>query len=248
MAWYHKVIKDRPADLATFIEQARQYAQGDYASALFKGASLPAAEKAAVARKLAGFTGLSEDYLLKAYLRVNLGQFNAELMRGRGLTTGRIDARFAGYTYDLLTERAETDPEGPAVAGAFTALINMYNHDELKFGKDKEYHNVHNGGTSWNWKRGDRDFFPSAPNTQDDLAQAMVTNPRLLVEVENGYYDMATPFFETEFTMAHLGLPADLQKHITLKYYTAGHMMYLQDEDRVALHNNLAAFIDRATK
>jgi carboxypeptidase C (cathepsin A) len=248
VAWYHKVIKDRPADLPAFIEQARQYAQGEYATALFKGASLSAAEKAAVAKKLAAFTGLSEDYLLKANLRVNLGQFNAELMRSRGLTAGRIDARFAGYTYDLLTETAETDPEGPAVGGAFTALINMYNHDELKFGKDKAYHNTNGGFALWNWKHGSVDDFPSAPNTQDDLAQAMVTNPRLLVEVENGYYDMATPFFETEFTMQHLGLPADLQKHITLKYYTAGHMMYLQDEDRVALHNNIAAFIDRATK
>ncbi len=248
VAWYHKAIKDRPGDLAAFIEQARQYAQGEYASALFKGASLPAAEKASVARKLASFTGLGEDYLLKANLRVNLGQFNAELMRGRGLTAGRIDARFAGYTYDLLTESAETDPEGPAVGGAFTALINMYNHDELKFGKDKAYHNFSGGAASWNWKHGSGNFFPTAPNTQDDLAQAMVANPRLLVQVENGYYDMATPFFETEFTMQHLGLPAALQKNLTLKYYAAGHMMYLRDEDRVLLHNNIAAFIDRATK
>ena len=248
VAWYHKALKDWPADLPAFIEQARQYAQGEYASALFKGASLPAAEKAAVAKKLASFTGLGEDYLLKANLRVNLGQFNAELMRSRGLTAGRIDARFTGYTYDLLTERAESDPEGPAVGGAFTALINMYNHDELKFGKDKAYRNSADGTAAWNWKHGRNAFFPTAPNTQNDLAEAMVTNPRLLVEVENGYFDMATPFFETEFTMAHLGLPADLQKNITLKYYAAGHMMYLRDEDRVALHNNIAAFIDRATK
>src|ERR1017187_1005828 len=249
VAWYHKALKDRPGDLAAFIEQARQYAQGEYAAALFKGSKLSAAEKAAVAKKLSSFTGLGEDHLLKANLRVNLGQFNAELMRGRGLTAGRIDARFSGYTYDLLTENAETDPEGPAVGGAFTAPINLDNHDELKFGKDEAYHNTNGGAGAWNWKRqGGGSFFPTAPNTQDDLAQAMVTNPKLLVEVENGYYDMATPFFETEFTMQHLGLPADLQKNITLKYYNAGHMMYLQDEDRVALHNNIAAFIDRAIR
>ena len=81
-----------------------------------------------------------------------------------------------------------------------------------------------------------------------DLAQAMITNPRLLVQVENGYYDMATPFFATEFTMGHLGLPQDLQANITLNYYAAGHMMYLHDESRVKLHDNIAAFIDRATQ
>ena len=35
----------------------------------------------------------------------------------------------------------------------------------------------------------------------------MITNPKLLVQVENGYYDMATPFAPTEFTFRHLGEP-----------------------------------------
>lgn len=251
VAWYHKVLKDRPADLPAFIEEARQYAQGEYASALFKGAKLGADEKAAVAKKLSSFTGLSEDYLMKADLRVTLGQFMAELQRSRGLTTGRIDARFSGYTADLLEEFSQGDPEGPAVGGAYTALINQYNHDELKFGKDEVYHNTSGGGGGWNWTRktrGQRGFFPSGPNVQGDLANAMITNPKLLVQVENGYFDMATPFFATEFTMEHLGLPAALQKNVTLDYYDAGHMMYLHDADRVSLHNHIASLIDRATK
>jgi len=251
-AWYHKVLKDRPADLPGFVEEARKYAQGEYAAALFKGGELGAAEKAAVAKKVSYFTGLSEDYLIKADLRVNLSQFRAELQRSSRLTTGRIDARFTGYTYDLLEENAQGDPEGPAVGGAFTALINAYNHDELKFGKDKIYHNTSGaGGGSWNWVRkegGPRRFFPSAPNVDQDLAQAMITNPRLLVQVENGYFDLATPFFATEFTMEHLGLPEALQKNIKEDYYNAGHMMYLHDQDRVSLHNQVASFIDRATQ
>ncbi len=252
VAWYHKVLKNRPSDLPAFIEEARQYGQGEYASALFKGARLAPAERAAVAKKLSYFTGLSEDYLIKANLRVTLGQFNVELQRSRGLTTGRIDARFSGYTRDLLAENAEGDPEGPAVGGAFTALLNQYNHEDLKFGKDRQYRNSSGGGGQWNWRRGaaagGRGFgFPGAPNVQADLTQAMITNPRLFVEVENGYFDSATPFFATEFTMGHLGLPVELQKHVQLKYYPAGHMMYLNDQSRAQLHNNIAAFIDLAT-
>lgn len=250
-AWYHKVLKDRPADLPAFVEEARKYAQGEYAAALFKGATLSASEKTAVAKKVSYFTGLSEDYLIKADLRVNLSQFRAELQRASRLTTGRIDARFTGYTYDLLEENAQGDPEGPAVGGAFTALINSYNHDELKFGKDRVYHNTSGGGGNWNWARregGQRRFFPSGPNVEGDLAQAMITNPRLLVQVENGYFDLATPFFATEFTMEHLGLPEALQKNIKEDYYNAGHMMYLHDQDRVSLHNQIASFIDRATQ
>ncbi|HET9995604.1 MAG TPA: hypothetical protein VFQ18_09365 [Candidatus Acidoferrum sp.] len=250
VAWYHKVLKDRPADVAAFIEEARKYAQGEYAAALYKGGALSASEKAAVAKKVSYFTGLGEDYLIKADLRVTLGQFRAELQRKEGLTTGRIDARFTGYTYNLLEENAQGDPEGPAVGGAFTALINAYNHDELKFGKDKVYHNTANAFGSWNWSRKEqrRFGFPGAPNVDTDLAQAMITNPRLLVQVENGYYDLATPFFATEHTMEHLGLPEALQKNIKEDYYMAGHMMYLHDQDRVSLHNQIASFIDRATQ
>jgi carboxypeptidase C (cathepsin A) len=187
---------------------------------------------------------------MKADLRVTLSQFRAELQRREGLTTGRIDARFTGYTYDLLEENAQGDPEGPAVGGAFTALVNAYSHDELKFGKDKVYHNSANAFGGWNWtRREQRRFgFPGAPNVDQDLAQAMITNPKLLVQVENGYYDLATPFFATEHTMEHLGLPQALQKNVKLDYYTAGHMMYLHDEDRVNLHNQIASFIDRATQ
>ena len=252
VAWYHKALKARPASLNEFIDEARKYAETEYADALFKGSNLSAAQKAAVARKLSYFTGLSEDYLLKANLRPKLGQFNVELLRSRGLTSGRIDARFTGYTADLLSETAQGDPEDPAVGGAFTALINMYNQDELKFGREKQYNN-RSGGGAWNWTRtggflrgGGGGGFPSAPNSQNDLLQAMVSNPKLLVQVENGYYDMATPFFATEFTMTHLGLPLELQKNVKLNYYSAGHMMYLRDEDRVTLHNNIAEFIDRA--
>ena len=171
VAWYHKVLKDRPADLPAFVDEARKYAEGDYATALFKGARLTPAEKKAVAKKLSYFTGLSEDYLMNANLRVTLGQFNAELQRSRGMITGRIDARFSGYARDLLAENSQGDPEGPAVGGAFTAMLNQYNHDELKFGEDKVYHNT-SGGGGWNWTRRPQGFggggggFPGAPNVE----------------------------------------------------------------------------------
>jgi len=249
VAYYFKVLTNRPASLEVLLEDARRFAAGEYAAALFKGDALPAAEKAAIAKKLSAFTGLGEDYLMRANLRVKLGQFNAELMRSRGLTAGRIDARFTASTFNLLTENAESDPFNAAVGGAYTALVNHYNHEELKFGRDRRYRNTRLGG-GWNWTRaaGGGGGFPPAPNVQRDLAQAMITNPKLLVQVENGYYDMATPFAPTEFTFRHLGVPEDVQKRITMKYYPSGHMMYLQDADRVALRNNIAEFIDRAMR
>jgi carboxypeptidase C (cathepsin A) len=251
-AWYHKILKDRPENLAAFIEEARKFAQTEYAPALMKGSRLSAAEKAEMAKKLSRYTGLSEDYLIKADLRVKLGQFMEELQRNRGLTTGRLDSRYTGFTYDLLSEFAESDPQSAAVTGAFTATFNSYVRDELKFVQDRNYHAISEGvGSNWDWKhqtgRG-RGFFPGSPNVEGDLAQAILSNPHLQVEVENGYYDMATPFFATEYTMEHLGLPEQLQKNIRLNYYDAGHMMYLRDEELAKLKSNIGAFIDSAAK
>ena len=116
-----------------FIDEARKYSMGEYAIALAKGDKLSDADKAAVAKKVSGFTGLSEDYLIRANLRVNLPQFMKELQRSRGLTTGRLDARFSGPSYDLLGEFAEYDPQETAISGAFVAQFNSYVREELKF-------------------------------------------------------------------------------------------------------------------
>ena len=249
VAWYHKALPNRPASLDKWVDEARRYAVTDYATALMKGSALTEAEMTAVAKRLSAFTGLSEDFLKRADLRPTLGQFNAELMRSRRMTAGRIDARFAGDTFNQLTESAENDPFNAAVGSAYTAAVNHYTRDVLKFGGDRPYRNTNGAGGRWNWVRqGGGGFFPGAPNAQGDLVQAMIANPNMVVQVENGYYDMATPFFPAEFTMTHLRIPPRLQKNITLNYYEAGHMMYLRDEDRAALRDNLVAFLERGTR
>jgi carboxypeptidase C (cathepsin A) len=250
-AWYYKVLKDRPDNLDAFLAETRQYAAGDYATALMKGSKLNDAEKGEVAKRLARFTGLSEDYLSKANLRVTLPQFNAELQRSRGLTIGRYDSRFSGPTYDLLTENFEYDPSFSAVMGAFTAGFNSYVREDLKYSPERNYETINGeAGRNWDWKHaaGTKSFFPGAPNVEGDLIEAMLDNPHLQVQVENGYFDMATPFFATEYTMDHLGLPEKLKGHIHLEYYTAGHMMYLHSDDLAKLKSNVGGFIDSATK
>ena len=251
-AWYHKVLPNRPDDVSAFLTDARKFAQGEFAAALMKGDTLTDSEKSAIAKKMAAFTGLSEDYLVKANLRVNLFQFMKELQRGRGLTTGRLDARFTGPTYDLLGEFAEYDPQETAISGAFVAAFNSYVREELKFGADKTYLPAAEfNGAQWDWKHqtpADQFGFPGSPNVEADLVEAMISNPHLRIEVENGIYDLATPFLATEQTMDHLGIPANLRKNITLRYYDAGHMMYVRDEDLSKLKGNVAAFIDNACK
>jgi carboxypeptidase C (cathepsin A) len=250
-AWYQKTLADRPADLNAFLAEARQFASTDYAMALAKGSDLPAADRAAIVKKMAHFTGLSEDYISNANLRVSLPQFMSELQRSKGLTIGRYDARFSGPIYDPLEEYAAYDPQSTAVSGAFAASFNQYVREDLQFNKDQAYEMLsYPVNAAWDWDHKVPGSFTlrTPPNAEADLVDAMFTNTHLQVEVENGLFDLATPFFATEYTMDHLNLPPELRKNIHLDYYDAGHMMYLHEDDLTKLKGNIAAFIANASK
>ena len=243
-AAYHGVI-DWPQDLDAWLDEVRSFAIGDYAHVLMQGAAASEADIAAVRAKLSKYTGLSEEYLTRANLRVEAGQFRAELQRMEGRVTSRLDARYEGLTNQLLRESAPYDPQSTAIGGAYTSAINQYLRDELNFETTDLYRT--GGGTSgWNWQRGNGGWV-AATNVAPDLAQAMIRNPNLKVQVENGYYDLATPFFATEWTFDHMNLPAELRKNIKQNYYEAGHMMYVREEDLMKLRENVVAFIEEAS-
>ena len=82
------------------------------------------------------------------------------------------------------------------------------------------------------------------PDVSEDLRQVMSQNPYLRVFSANGYYDFATPFFETEYTFQHMGLDPALEKNISYGFYESGHMIYLHTPVLVQLKKDLAAFYD----
>jgi carboxypeptidase C (cathepsin A) len=251
VAWYHKLLPEQPPALEPFLDEVRAYALGDYAAALFKGSNLSDAERSAVARKLHQYTGLSVDYLEKADLRVTEGEFTQELLREHHETVGRLDARFTGPTLDVLSKEADYDPQSAAISAAFTAAFLNYYHGELKFPRDKSYVISARVFRDWDFKHrvpGARFGFQAFVNTGPDLAHAITTNPDLRVLVLNGYYDLATPFLATEYMMSHLGLEKALQSHIEMKYYEAGHMMYVHEPSLKKFKEDVSAFIDRTSR
>ena len=222
-----------------FIEEARQFAIGPYASALLKGARLPAEERAAIRRQLARFTGLSETYLEQADLRVTPGRFWKQLLRDRGLVVGRLDSRYTGKDRDNAGETFDNDPSFYGIDAGYTASVNAWEREGLGFKTDREYQSISNSITDWDWKISDSDdlFYL---NVAPYLGTALRENSGLRIFVGQGYYDMATPFFGAEYSLSRAGIPQD---RIVYKYYDAGHMMYVRDEDRVKLSADIREFI-----
>jgi len=234
-AWYHDKLSPKPADLAAFLAEVRQFALGDYLHALTQGSHLGAAERDAVVAKLHAYTGISADYWRAANLRLTPDRFEKELLRGDRRTTGRLDSRFVGIDHDAAGETPENDP-----------AFNAYLANELHYQSDRRYltTNYPVVGDDWdNHHRVEGQKWP-LPDVSADLREAMEKNPNLKVFSANGYFDFATPFFETEYTLSHMGLDPSLEKNITYGYYQSGHMIYLHTPALVELKRDLARFYD----
>ena len=86
---------------------------------------------------------------------------------------------------------------------------------------------------------------PAEPSPLADLAAAMKQNPNLKVQLNGGYYDLATPFFAAQWELEQLPMQASLLKNTEMHFYTSGHMVYAHEPDLKALHDNVAAFINK---
>jgi carboxypeptidase C (cathepsin A) len=242
-AWYHKKLSpDLQSDLRKTLDEAEQFALGEYASALLQGSRLPAEARDRIARKVALYTGLTEDYVRRANLRIEIQRFCRELLRKEGRTVGRFDSRLMGRDLNDVGERPEYDPSYAAIQGTYTATLNDYVRRELGFKSDLPYEILTSRVQPWDFGTAKNRYLNVAPS----LRQAMTKNPALRVFVANGYYDLATPYFATEHTFHHLGLAPELAKHVTMGYYEAGHMMYIHRESHVRLRKDLATFLQSA--
>lgn len=244
-AWYHKKLQEDllKQPLTDVLREAEAFASGDYNRALLMGSALQGEERAKMVSQMARLTGLKEAFVDAADLRVSLGRFNAELLRDERLVIGRFDSRYTSYVRSPLSHHAERDPSADAVFSAFASTFNHYVRHDLNFQAtdDRPYHILTSLG-KWNW-----DAENQFTNVAETLAESMTANPFLKVHVSNGYYDMATPYYASRYTFAHMNLHPELRKNITEDDYTAGHMMYLNLPDLEKQKADLARFIRNAS-
>lgn len=247
-AWYFNKLQNKPSDIKTFIDEVRAFAAGPYAAALFAGNNLPETQVDAIAQKMSQYTGLSAAYIKEANLRVSPTRFRKELLRNERRTIGRFDMRFEGMDSDAAGENPSYDASDTGIGGVYIGAFHDYLQRELKY-ETQDIYKVHSDGLqSWDWKHRPTSGGPgfggeqAQPYVAADLASAIRKNPKLKVFSANGYYDLATPFFSTEYDLAHTSLEPELRKNIEFGYYPAGHMMYLNIDALKQLTSDLEKF------
>ena len=239
-AWYHKKLPPdlQKQDLKQVTDEARKFAGTTYAQALMRGDQLPQGERREVIQQVARFTGLSAQYVEEANLRISISRFTKQLLRDEKRTVGRYDSRQEGIDVDAAGEEPEYDPSYAAVQGAFTAAFNAYLRHDLNWQSDLPYEILTSKVRPWNYS----EFTNSYVNVAERLRSAMSQNPFMKIMVANGYYDLATPFYATEYTFHHMDLDPKLRSNVSFMYCDAGHMLYLKQSCLDSLHQHMTSF------
>lgn len=243
-AWYHRKLAPelQAQPLRAVLDEVESFVWGEYASALLQGDRLEPVRRRAVAERVAKYSGVSVEFVERCRLRLELFRYLKELLRVEGKTVGRLDSRFTGFDLDSAGESPEFDPSMAAVSIGYVALFNDYVRRELGYESDLPYQPL---ARVWPWNWGD-DASNAYLNVAETLRGAMTRNPHLRVLFQSGYYDFATPYFDTVYSVAHLGLPAELGGNVETAFYEAGHMMYIRAVDHAKFKADLAGFIARS--
>jgi carboxypeptidase C (cathepsin A) len=253
-AHYHKKL---PADLQNEPEEAarkeaEQFAMNEYWPALNKGDGLSPQERQNIISKVARFTGLDPLIVDQSEMRINVQIFTHNLFAKEKLRVGRLDGRYVDPDPNGYMETQGYDPTSAETQAPWYSTFNNYIRTELGYKTDMPYYNSARENPAFTW-----DFSTSTtsqgrglvgyPSTALAMRQAISKDRNLKVLVMEGYYDLATPYLNANYTFHHLNLPQEYLNNISYATYEAGHMVYLEENARHKCKQDFANFIDQTT-
>lgn len=237
-AHYHGAIPKR-RNLRRFLEEVEKFSIGEYASLLARGDSITPGERRKLIQTLAKYTGLKPAFIDQSNMRINIHSFCKELLRDKKRTVGRIDSRFVGIDGDHTAQINEHDPSISALMPPYVSTFNQYIRSELGYKTDLEYNVFNKVFQDWNWGSAGQGL----PDTSEALRKALSKNPHMKIYIASGFYDLATPYFATEFTLNHMGLDPTLRGNFETGEFEAGHMMYIHGPSLEKLKADVARFV-----
>jgi carboxypeptidase C (cathepsin A) len=203
----------------------------------------PDDERRRMAKELSKLIGLDVDYLLAENLRVTSSEFWDELLAGRGLRTGRLDARITGPKAELEDRRPPYNDPSMSMGGdgkrSTGELLMEYFREELDMPVDRYYRTLNlDANSKWNFKQ--QESFEVYFSVLPRLQEAMEADPALEIWIGGGLFDMATPVMASRYLIAQLPVATD---RFTFAVYEAGHSVFDHDESRRDLGRDLRAFV-----
>jgi carboxypeptidase C (cathepsin A) len=227
---------------------AEEFATGDYAVFLTRGAAMPAEERERVLNRFADFTGLSLEYVTRAEGRIGIRPFTRELLRDERRVLGAYDATISAV--DPFPDREPFDGPDPTLSGigaAYTGAVNRLLRAEIGVETDREY-TLLSYEVNEQWKNdAPEHFFLPPRGATDDFRYGMSLNPHLKAFITHGRYDLVTPYYASDRLKNLMRLDPSLGERITVRHFGGGHMFYAWEASRKAFTEAIATFVADAT-
>ncbi|MDE3100517.1 MAG: peptidase S10 [Verrucomicrobiota bacterium] len=235
--YFHKLPPDLQSNLDNALAESRAFAQGEYTAALARGDSLAPDERKKIVAGLVRLTGLKPQVIQDNDLRIDQGVFRKQLLHDEGLILGAYDGRITGRDDDPAAPYPDFDPSAAATMGPFSAAMNAYVRDDLKFKDDLPYE-ILTSVQPWNYGA-HNDYPKSAPQ----LASIMNQNPYMRVLILGGRCDLVCPIYTVHYAIDHMQLDPAYRTNITYAQFDAGHMMYVNLPDLKKMHRVIENFL-----
>ncbi|HEY8107975.1 MAG TPA: hypothetical protein VIC70_04685, partial [Gaiellaceae bacterium] len=159
---------------------AEEFASGDYAKFLIRGASLGVQERERTLARLADVVGLPVEFVTRAEGRISPFVFARELLRDQQKVVGLYDVSITST--DPFPDRAQHEAPDPTLAGigpAYTAAINRQLRSEIGVRTDREYRLL-SLEVNQAWKEDtQRHFFAPPEGATDSFRYGMALNPHM---------------------------------------------------------------------
>ncbi len=223
-----------------FLREVEQFSLGEYSLFLNAGDKLNDEEKEQLAESLSHYTGLSKAFITSHHFRLNTWTFTKELLRSEGFTVGRFDGLVKGRDKKPAGDSYDFDPSyNLSIFGAYTAAINDHLKNNLQFNWDETTYEILTGNVRpWNYGNAQNRYI----NNSETLRSAIHKNNHLNVLICSGLFDLATPYFATDYTVDHMFIAPELKSNISTEYYDAGHMMYSIPDQLEKFTDDVRAF------
>lgn len=234
--WYHLHRGEKP--FAKFVEEAMDFAYGEYAHALLMGGRLPTEELEQTLDKLHYYTGLDCELLRKGSLRFDEMTYLMKLLPGQLVSA--YDSRMTRPLKEEMTEEEwnEAFSSEPFVVVADTAItgaLERYTREELAEPENRnETIDMLKIATNWRYDTLKKD-------TLTLPAELMERNQKLRFFFVAGYYDLQSTFDFVTYFLGRYCLPME---RVTFKVYESGHAAYVGGNMASEVSENIRSFIN----
>ncbi len=235
-------LQKMPFDV--FLKEVEQFALNEYAPCILQGNDLDSEKRKQTIAKLSFYTGLTKEFIDETHLNLNFDYYAKELLKTKQDIIGRFDARYKANDPFLLSFRPSFDPSFSFISSSFHSAFRDYLQNDLRWKKEAPYIIIsHAAFSEWNFGLSKDEGGLGFLNVCPQLSHTMMRNPKMNVLFACGYYDLAAPYFASNYIVNQLKLVSSSDANIVQTYYKAGHTFYLEDESLKKMKDDFKRFI-----